>query len=774
MNLIKQVVMLCVAACAMLFVPVQAQQAACTSFAYVQVMESNSNAPLVGAVVGWGKQQGMTDLDGMLKMEQLCAASLHLHVQALGYDILDADVSFKEGDTLRLHLKASNQTLDAVEITGHKQALKTTTSVTTLHQEDLDKLKGSNLANILKTIPGVNMIQTGATIAKPVINGLHSNRILILNNGIRQEGQQWGSEHAPEIDPFIAQEISVVKGAEAIRFGPEAIGGVVILEPPALPTDSSIHAEVNLVGASNGRSGTASAMLSGNFKSLPALAWRVQGTAKQSGDFKTADYFLENTGAKELNYSAALGYNKEHFGVNAFYSHFNTALGIFKGSHMGSPEDLQAAIANGKPFIYRPFSYDINVPRQQVVHDLLKLDGHVHLSDYLHFNAQYGFQRDSRKEFDIRRGGRSATPSQDINLYTQTLNAYFEYFDGKRLKATFGADGLYQNNENTPGTGVTPFIPDHVSKGLGVYAIGKYLNDNYELEAGLRYDYKTINALGYDVNGALYGNKRQFNNVTSSIGGVFHVSKELDVRTNIGTAFRPASVNELYSEGIHQSVGSYEIGDNTLSSEKSLKWITSLQYSAGSGIVSVFLDGYVNYFDGYIYQLFTNEYKSLLSGSFPIYRQRQGNARFLGADLTAKVKLSKQVDYSLKASVVRAKNTSIDKFLPMIPSDRVEQAVQFKYNPLPFLKESYVQLAYLFVAKQNRFDAASEMATPPPAYHLFNLSLGTEITSGKHALHVNFAIDNLTNTLYKDYMNRFRYYAHDLGRNYVLRLTYRI
>jgi iron complex outermembrane receptor protein len=774
MYFLKQVVTLAVAACGFVSFPALAQQTDCKARVNIVVLEEKTGLPVAGALVSAGELQSITDETGLSSIDGLCPGNLHLHIQELGYLKIDRDLKFAAGDTVHITLKSAGQTLDDVEIKGHRQALNTTTSVTTLYAEDLDKLKGNNLGNVLKAIPGVNMIQTGATIAKPVINGQYSNRILILNNGIRQEGQQWGSEHAPEIDPFIAQNISVVKGAEAIRYGAEAMGGVVIIEPPALPSDRSIHGEMNLVGASNGRAGTASGMLSGNFKKIPALAWRVQGTAKQSGDFKTADYFLENTGAKELNYSAALGYTKEHFGLGAFYSHFNTKLGIFNGSHIGSKEDLLAAIDHGTPFIYRPFSYEINAPRQEVVHDLLKLNGHIHLNDYLHLNIQYGFQRDSRKEFDIRRGGRTSLPSQDLSLYTQTLNASLEYFDGKHWKATFGLDGLYQDNKNVPGTLTTPIIPDYIAKGAGAYAIGKYLRDGYELEAGLRYDYKNVNALGYDKFKELYGDTREFNNVTSSLGAVWHASRELDIRTNIGTAFRPATVNELFSRGIHQTVGGYEIGDSTLNSEKSLKWITSLQYNNADNWLSVYVDAYANYFNNYIYAMFTGNYYESLSGSFPIYQQQQTNARFLGADFTAKAKFLQRFDYTLKGSFVRAKNTSDNRFLPMVPADRLEQALQYKYDPAPFLHDSYVQLAHVFVAKQNRYDAAGELAPPPDAYHLLNLSIGTKLMPGRQSLNVNFAVDNLTNTLYKDYLNRFRYYSHDLGRNFVLRLTYRI
>jgi iron complex outermembrane receptor protein len=97
-------------------------------------------------------------------------------------------------------------------------------------------------------LAGVTTLQTGSSISKPVIHGLHSNRILIMNNGVRQEGQQWGSEHAPEIDPFIATRLSVVKGAAGVRYGSDAIGGVILVEPEELPFDKSLSGEAECGG----------------------------------------------------------------------------------------------------------------------------------------------------------------------------------------------------------------------------------------------------------------------------------------------------------------------------------------------------------------------------------------------------------------------------------------------------------------------------------------------------------------------------------------------
>lgn len=772
MHFIKQATVLCTVVCCMASPVAFAQQDCHSTFSF-QVLEEKSNLPLPGAAISAGEQQAMTDADGYGMLERLCPGKVHIHAEAIGYARIDKDITFSEGDTLRLRLKSPGLSLDAVEITGHKQALSTTTSVTTLHQEDLDRLKGGNLAKMLSVIPGVSMLQTGATIGKPVVNGMHSNRLLILNNGIRQEGQQWGSEHAPEIDPFIARNISVVKGAEAIRYGAEAIGGVVIIEPPALPSDSTIHAEVNLVGASNGKAGTVSGMLSGNFKKIPALAWRVQGTTKQSGNLKTADYFLDNTGSRELNYSAALGYHKEHMGLDLFYSHFNTELGIFKGSHIGSTEDLEAAINNGRPFSDGSFYYSIDAPKQQVIHDLFKVNGHVHINDYLHLNVQYGFQSDNRKEYDIRRGGRSGIPSLNLTLYTHTLDAALEYFNGKQWKATMGVNWLYQQNKYDGSSDTRQLIPDYNTEGAGLYAIGKLIKDAYQVEAGVRYDYKYLTALGYR-DGLLYGGRHTFNNVSGSLGLIVPVSNTWNFRSNLGTAWRPPTVNELYSNGLHHGAAAIEYGDSTLQSEKSLKWINSLAITPWRWL-HINLDLYANYFHDYIYLFPTGKIEEKLTGAFPTFETRHTDARFLGADLSATAAFPDHFEYSLKVSVIRARDISADQYLPMIPEDRFGNTLKWKpIIPVSFLKDSYLQLEHVYVARQNRYEPGSDYAPPPDAYQLLNLSAGTRVTWKKHELGINCSVDNLTNTLYKDYMNRFRYYAHDIGRNYILRLTYRI
>lgn len=768
---LKRAAIICIAACC-LYGKVQAQPG-CNDRLVIKILDNKTGEPVPGAAISCNTSNTVTDADGLGILEDVCRGKLDVTVHAIGYATATKSITFNDGDTILIRPVPNSRALDAIEITGHRQALNTTTSVTTLQQSDLDKVRGDNLATALSSITGVTMLQTGATIGKPVVNGMHSNRLLILNNGIRQEGQQWGSEHAPEIDPFIASNISVVKGAEAIRYGAEAIGGVVIVQPGVLPSDSSIHAEVNAVGESNGRSGTISGQLSGNMKKLPALSWRVQGTAKKSGNFSTPDYYLDNTGVRETNYSATLGYNKAHFGVEAFYSHFNTTLGIFKGSHIGSTEDLITRINNGRPFDDGSFYYDIDAPKQQVVHDLLKLNGHLHLNDYFHFNVQYGFQNDNRKEYDVRRGGRSSIPSLNLSLLTHTLDATLEYFDGDHWKATLGYNGLLQSNTYDAATATRQLIPDYNTTGSGVYLISRYIHHAYELEAGVRYDYKYLTALGYR-DGQLYGGKHTFSNVSTSLGVLVPVSNRFEFRSNIGTAWRPPTVNELYSAGLHHGAADIEYGDSTLRSEKSIKWVNSLRVEPLSWLHAD-MDAYVHYFNNYIYLNPTGAFEERLNGAFPVFQTMHTNAGFIGTDISAQAVFLKQFEYSLKLSVIRAKDLSNDRYLPMIPSDKWVNAIQWKPLFMPrSLQQSYVRLEHVWVTRQTRYTSGSDFAPPPAAYQLLNVSTGATLKAGNHELVFNLGINNLTNTLYKDYLNRFRYYAHDIGRNITLRLTYRI
>jgi len=682
-----------------------------------------------------------------------------------------------------LHGQDKSDTLKLKEVTIRAKFLpvgKTSIS-STLHKHELELSLGSALGEVLKAIAGVNVLKTGATISKPVIHGLHSNRILILNNGIRLEGQAWGAEHAPEIDPMIADQIHVIKGAESVRYGAEAIGGVVLLAPPDLPSLAGKSGSVHTTGASNGRAISTSAMLSGGLRVLPGFGWRVQGTYKKAGYVRTADYYLGNTGLGEFNYSAAAGYRTNKSNYEAYYSQFSTSLGVLYSAHAGTVEDIAARIAAGRPAEDYGFTAQITAPRQRIFHHLFKFKVHYDLNDQESLNMVYAFQRNHRREFDFRRGDREALPITDLVLNTHSFDLDLTRQCDSSFKRTYGFNGIIQVNNNIPGTLANTFIPNYDSFTGGLFLIQKWIQKSWELEAGLRYDFKLFDAAGFrylynsaDTSGGIteeyYGGESRFHNVTGSIGLRYKISENWQLAGNLGMAWRAPTASELFSNGLHHGAGLYEIGDPDLKSEQGYKWISSLKYLSGQ--LTAELDVYAQYLNNYIYTQPGLSYKQTVSGTYPVFRYQQTNASFAGADFSAGYRFLPALSYRVNASIVRARDLSNRKFLPYIPSDRIDHSIRLDLNFKP-LTATYFQLGHSYVCRQTRYEPESDYAAPPPAYQLFSLMAGTTYSVGHQQLGMNLSVDNLFNRSYKDYMNRYRYYAHDMGRNISFRLAYK-
>ncbi len=278
------------------------------------------------------------------------------------------------------------------------------------------KTSNSNFSDMAAQIIGINVMKTGNNVSKPIVNGLQNNRILILNNGVRQEGQQWGSDHAPEIDAFAFNSIKLLKGADALRYGSDAIGGVIMAELPTLTnkgasTQSSLTSGFN----SNGNGVMTSASISGHF----LLPIRIQLTAKVAGNKKTPDYFLDNTGNQETDFSAHTGFKFTKSTFKIYYSVFSSKIGIFSGSHLGNLTDLNLAIKRGEPIKQPEFTYRIEKPYQTVIHSIGKVESKSKLSSHKFIFTSLAVQKNKRSEFDIHRSTKLG-PSVAFDLITQT------------------------------------------------------------------------------------------------------------------------------------------------------------------------------------------------------------------------------------------------------------------------------------------------------------------------------------------------------------------
>lgn len=786
----------------MLLHDVGLSQSQCNGRFSGQILDEKGD-PLIGAAIVLDPSgKGMvTTGTGNFEFTGLCPGLYHVTVQFLGYREQVFEITINGRAEKVITLQPDVETLREVVVEEKLEHIEASQNYVVLSGEKLAETAGKTLGESLKEISGVNTIQAGPGIFKPVIHGVHSQRVLILNHGIRQEGQQWGAEHAPEIDPFIASNIIVVKDASSIKYGTDALGGVVIVNPADLPQVNELGGSLNFVGQSNGRSGALSGMLEGGIKNHDGWGWRLQGTGKRAGDFHAPDYSLTNTGLKELNFSAATGYHEERKGFEVFFSHFRTELGILKGTAISTVDDLLTALEREPPQSTTDFEYRIDEPRQQVSHNLLKVSGHIE-RERGDWRLQYGFQNNNRKEFDIRKGNLAGTPSIDLQLNTQTLEAEWESPHDRANSLCIGFNGMYQNNINNPGTKRIAFIPNYKSLSGGLFAVAKFIRGSWVYDVGTRYDHRFYNARGFDFKNTLYDETLNFGNASVTAGATTQINSKQSLAFNVSSSWRPPHVAELYSLGTHQSAAAIEYGlllddvtnevmninDVSFNIERALKGVST--YKFGTDKFQLDISGFANYIFNYIY-LKPGGITQNLRGTYPYFRYTQTDALFLGVDFSSEWKVTKQLKVSPQFSLIRASDVRNHDYLVFIPSNKYEVAFRFEEpNKLP-LKRFFVESKIKYVTRQNRAprvitpreiseasaqgidlfatnDKIFDFMEAPSAYGLLNASAGFSVNGSHTRYDFRLSVENVLNTSYREYTNRFRYYADDLGRNFLV------
>jgi iron complex outermembrane receptor protein len=688
----------------------------------------------------------------------------------VGYGAIQITLDLKHGHEEDFDLTEDQIHLDELNIRAQRTDTPITQSVGVLAEAALAQTRGQTLAQSLSALTGLTTLQTGSNIAKPVIHGLHSNRVLILNNGVRQEGQQWGSEHAPEIDPFVATRLKVVKGAAGVRYGSDAIAGVVIVEPDELPYAKALGGELNSVLSTNGRQGVLSATLEGGREQW---AWRSQATIKRGGDIRTPQYFLLNTGLREINFSTGVGYRKKGFGVEAFYSRFNTQLGIYEGAHIGSVTDLLTVIERGEPLVRPDFGYEINRPFQDVQHDLLKAEAHYHFPDGNRLQWTVARQYNQRAEYDLHRPRNDSLaalnrPELLFRLTTLTTDLLWDHKPiVERFTGQVGLSTLYQYNLMSG----RPLIPNFDQWNVGLFWIGRLTLPKWEWEIGLRYDVRQLTTYRIVLRERRM-DKFQFQNPSGTIGLTHRLGQNWFVKANIGTAWRPPNVNELFSDGVHHGAAAYEQGDASLRPEIAFNHTATLHYDDARWAIE--LGGYYNYLQNFIYLKPQPSPILTIRGAFPYFVYNQTDATFGGLDLSLKRLLTTQWEWTTKASYLRVYDRRNDTYLVMIPPNRLENTLRYRFRERGGTRtDSFVELRNLWVGEQRRVPPQSDFAPPPAAYVLWDLNAGTswQVSSGSK-LNLSVSIQNLLDTSYRDYLNRLRYYAHEMGRNVSLRANW--
>ena len=669
-------------------------------------------------------------------------------------------------------------------------------------KETLERFSTGTLGDALDSLSGVSSLNKGNGIVKPIINGLHSSRIIMINNGVRMQDQEWGAEHAPNIDINSVGRVTLVKSAGTLKYGGDAMGGVIITEALKIPVIDSLFGKTMTSLASNGCGGILTSELTKSYSN----GWygTAQGSVKRFGDFEAANYILSNTGLNEQNASLRLGLNKFNYEIEAYFSFFSNKIGILRSSHLHGAADQVRAFESDKPLIVNDFTYDIGMPRQNVKHQLARIKGFKTFENFGKLSLQYDYQQNNRLEFDVRRGEDKNKASVDLKLDTHTLLLDYENDFEHTLNLKSGLMARYQNNFANPNTGVRRLIPDYDKYDLGIYLLGDYtLNEKWLFEAGTRFDYTHMDVYkfyrssfwedrNYDVlypeivvedlgTQVLANPNLKFYNASATGGLKYTFNDIYQLFFNYALSSRSPNPSELFSEGLHHSGARIELGDLSFSSEVGHK--ISVTFQRDHDTFSFSVNPYLNTISDFII-IEPTKVQETIRGNFQVWEYRQTNAQLLGVDIDLAYKFAEKLSYTHQLSIVKGYDRNRNTPLISMPPISTRNEITFEHPKFHNLKLT-MQSQYVFAQNEypnNNFEVyipeieiteILDISTPPSAYHLlnFNSSVDFEINN-KSFLTVGLGITNILNTSYRNYLNLQRFYADDLGRNFLLNLKF--
>ncbi|MDC0371941.1 TonB-dependent receptor [Flavobacteriaceae bacterium] len=767
-----------------------------------KVIDLHDGSLLPGAtlVVAETETIVQTSLDGVYSIPNLCPNTSY-SIKVLHSSCTPKTFSLKiSGDSVRdFKLEHHLEELNEIILEGKAYENKTTTVLEkNLNQETLEQYSAGTLGDALNSLSGVSSLNKGNGIVKPIINGLHSSRIIMINNGVRMQDQEWGKEHAPNIDVNSVGRLTLVKSASALQYGGDAMGGIIIAEGPKVAIKDSLYGKTMLFGASNGRGGGITSQLTKSFEN--GIYGTAQGTFKRFGDVEAADYVMSNTGLYEKDMSLRIGLNRFNYGIEGYYSYFKTDIGILRSSHAHGAADQIRAIESDIPLTIREFTYDIGYPKQNVTHKLSRIKAFKNLGDYT-LEIQYDYQLNRRFEYDIRVGNDRDKPALDLKLDTHTilidLNGSFEDLNFKS-----GIMGRFQTNFANPETGIRRLIPDYDKYDFGLYTVlDKKINDKFEIETGVRFDYSYMDVFkfyknsiweerGYDIlfpdlvieefsNQVLVNPELEFKNLSATLGFNYKIDDNNTLFINHALSSRAPNPAELFSDGLHHSIARIEVGDLRFKSEVGNK--TSLTYSHVGKTFNFSINPFVNNIRDFIV-IEPVEIRETIRGNFQVWEYRQTDAQLLGVDIDASFSINEKINLNHQLSIVKGYDNTLNEPLINMPPVNTKNEISYQNKKLQNLKIS-LQSEYVFAQNEfpnNNFEVylpitetyeEVDISSTPDAYHLLNLNASMDFkTSKKSSLSVGLGINNLLNTSYRNYLNLLRFYSDDMGRNFLLNL----
>jgi len=766
------------------------------------IVDGNSQ-PLAGASVflypvGKGT---ITDGQGRYSINGLSNGSYTIAVSFIGYRTLTDSIEIEGNSSFNFRLSVASVNLQEVVVSDNyarTRQREEPLNIEIVNDNYLKQNLGGSLMKSLERLPGVGTIDIGSGHSKPVIRGLGFNRVVVVENNIKHEAQQWGSDHGLEIDQYAIDNIEVIKGPASLMYGSDAIGGVIDMKNRKIPADNSIGGTVDITGKTNNDYLGTSVSVFGRKNWLFA---DFRATLLDYGDYKVPtdsidiysyraplhENHMRNTAGQEQDIHLSIGFIKPEFQSRLYISNISSKNGFFANAHGLEPRSVDTELHDRS-------GRDINYPYHQVNHFKV-----INTSQWkwekLKIESDLGFQRNFRQEWSqyVSHGYMPGVFPDSLDFdsdlerqfekYVYSGNIKLSFFQNEKALFSAGINSDYQNNSID---GRSFIIPAFKQLNIGAYAFAKYsFSVKSIIQLGIRYEYGHLNTLSYNdwyPSPVINNNdttlqyliradalNRSFSSISWSAGYNYNLP-EFSFRVNIGKSFRMPIAKELAANGVNYHHFSYEVGSPELSPEISYQADAGIEYNSDK--LAIGLTPFLNYFSNYIYLNPTAEHDRLYGNGNQVYYYTQSRVFRYGGEIHAHYQLLKSLQLGVMGEYVYSEQLSGDKkgfTLPFSPPASAIFNVKYQKQKVKRAENLYISIDYRLSAAQNNIVPPEETTE---GYQVINIGFGGEIKVKNQKAILSFQIQNLLNNKYFNHTSYYRLInVPEQGRNLVLSIT---
>ena len=756
------------------------------------------------------KLGAVTDANGKYSIKDVPHGTYLVVASFLGYASQTKEINIKETATADFVLGQSAVELKGIIVTGVSSATEQQSNpipANIVTNKEMLQNSSTNIINAIANSPGVSEMTLGPNISKPFIRGLGYNRVVIVNDGIRQEEQQWFDEFGVELDEFSINKAEILKGPASLSYGSDAMAGVInFLPAPPLP-EGQIKGNILANYQTNNGLIAESFNLGGNNK---GFIWDLRYSNKMAHCYKNKyDGFVANSGYSESDVKALLGVNRKWGYSHLTLSSFNLRTGIIEGARdSATGEFLQHFLVAGPADSVGiapadEFKKYNNFPviHQRIRHYKAVLANSFALANG-RLNLLLGFQQNHHQEAnDLNQGDYY---NNYFFLNTFNYDARYIFAEKNRMEMSVGVNGMAQNSLNK---GTAFVIPEYSIFDIGVFAIAKKTFDKLSVSGGLRFDSRMlkgknlwVDSMGERLPGPEPGSLADFTAYTSnfsglsgSIGLAYNFTDNVYAKLNLARGYRAPTAAESGANGIHDGTPFYEIGDHNLKAESSLQVDGTL--GINSKDVTAELTGFVNNINHYI---FAEKLESVFGGDSiredpalalapgPAFKYVQGNAVLSGMEIVFNIHphtvkgLYFDNSFSFVSSIQKDQPDST-RYLPFTPPAKYRTELKYICSGGKSIKNEYIKFGLDHYFEQNKIYYKYGDETVTPAYTLINAGIGGDICSHDKTLFSVYVYgSNLADVAYQSNMSRLKYTdpnnvtgrigVYNMGRNFSIKI----